>query len=163
MNLRSGLGYDSHRFVRGRPLVLGGVTIPSEKGLAGHSDADALLHAVIDALLGAAGLGDIGAHFPDSDPRYKGADSLALLAATRRLLGTRWTPVNVDATVLTEQPRLGPYKNRMRAKIARVLRIPVESVSVKAKTNEGMGFVGKGEGLAVLATALVHDGRPVRP
>lgn len=154
--IRAGIGYDSHRFKKGRPLVLGGVEIPHSKGLDGHSDADAVLHAVTDALLGAAGLGDIGTHFPDSDPRYKGADSLKLLQHTRRLLGPRRRPVNVDVTVLAEAPKLGPYKNRMRARIARVLGLSVEAVSVKAKTNEGMGFIGRGEGIAALAVASLE-------
>jgi 2-C-methyl-D-erythritol 2,4-cyclodiphosphate synthase len=153
---RVGFGYDSHRFKKGRRLVLGGVEIPHPRGLDGHSDADAVLHAVTDALLGAAALGDIGTHFPDSDPRYKGADSLRLLAETRRLLGRRWAVSNVDVTVLAEEPKLGPYKNRMRARIARVLGILPGAVSVKAKTNEGMGFVGRREGIAVLAAACLE-------
>lgn len=153
---RVGFGYDSHRFKKGRRLVLGGVEIPYAKGLDGHSDADAVLHAVTDALLGAAGLGDIGTHFPDADPRYKGADSLKLLAHARRLLGPRRRPLNVDVTVLAEEPKLGPYKNRMRAKIGRVLGIPVAAVGVKAKTNEGMGFIGRREGIAVMAVASLE-------
>jgi 2-C-methyl-D-erythritol 2,4-cyclodiphosphate synthase len=153
-----GFGYDSHRFKKGRKLLLGGVEIPHTHGLDGHSDADAVLHAVTDALLGAAALGDIGTHFPDSDPRYKGADSLTLLVHARRLLSRRKV-VNVDVTVLAEVPKLGPYKNRMRAKIARALGIGVEGVSVKAKTNEGMGFVGRGEGVAVMAVASVAPGK----
>lgn len=154
--IRVGFGYDSHRFKKGRKLMLGGVEIPHPRGLDGHSDADAVCHAVMDALLGAAALGDIGEHFPDSDPRYKGADSLKLLAETRRLLGRRRKIVNVDVTVLAEEPKLGPYKNRMRARLARVLGISVDQVSVKAKTNEGMGFVGRREGIAVLAVAAVE-------
>jgi 2-C-methyl-D-erythritol 2,4-cyclodiphosphate synthase len=146
-----GLGYDSHRLVKGRPLVLGGVKIPFEKGLLGHSDADVVIHAVIDALLGAAGMGDIGTFYPDSDPRWKGADSLRLLDDTQKRLSRRFVVDNVDVTLLAEAPRIGPYKNRMRAKIARVLRISVDRVNVKAKTNEGMGFVGRREGLAALA------------
>jgi 2-C-methyl-D-erythritol 4-phosphate cytidylyltransferase/2-C-methyl-D-erythritol 2,4-cyclodiphosphate synthase len=152
---RVGFGYDSHRFKKGRRLLLGGVEIPHARGLDGHSDADAVLHAVIDALLGAAGLGDIGQHFPDSDPRYKGADSLKLLMRAKTLLGKRRV-ANVDVTVLAEEPRLGPYKNRMRARIARVLSVPVSSVNVKAKTNEGMGFVGRREGIAVMAVAALE-------
>ena len=151
---RVGLGYDSHRFKKGRPLILGGVTVPHDRGLDGHSDADVVLHAVIDAVLGAAGLGDIGTFFPDSDPRWKGADSLKLLENTRARLGRRRV-VHVDVTLLAEAPRIGPYKNRMRTKIARALRVPLEGVSVKAKTNEGMGFVGRREGLAALAVAGV--------
>lgn len=151
-----GLGYDSHRFAKGRRLVLGGVEIPFEKGLQGHSDADVLLHAVIDALLGAAGLGDIGTLFPDSDPRWRGADSLKLLQAAVKFMGRRFRPVHVDATLLAEAPRIGPYRQRMRARIARAAGLPVENVSVKAKTNEGMGFVGRREGLAALAVASVE-------
>jgi 2-C-methyl-D-erythritol 2,4-cyclodiphosphate synthase len=151
---RVGLGYDSHRFKKGRPLILGGVTVPHDRGLDGHSDADVVLHAVIDAVLGAAGLGDIGTFFPDSDPRWKGADSLRLLENTRARLGRRRV-VHVDVTLLAEAPRIGPYKNRMRTKIARALRVPLGGVSVKAKTNEGMGFVGRREGLAALAVAAV--------
>jgi len=154
--IRVGLGYDSHRFKKKRKLILGGVEIPHPRGLDGHSDADAVCHAVIDALLGAAGLGDIGEHFPDSDARFKGTDSLKLLAETRRLLGRRRKIVNVDVTVLAEEPKLGPYKNRIRAKLARVLGISVGEVSVKAKTNEKMGFVGRREGIAVLAVAGVE-------
>lgn len=146
-----GFGYDSHRFVRGRPLILGGVTVPFEKGLLGHSDADVVLHAIIDALIGGAGLGDIGTLYPDSDPRWKGADSLRLLDNVRKQISRRWAVQNVDVTLLAEVPRIGPYKNRMRAKIARALRINVDDVNVKAKTNEGMGFVGRREGLAALA------------
>lgn len=150
-----GLGYDSHRFKKGRPLILGGVRVPHDRGLDGHSDADVILHAVIDALLGAAGLGDIGTFYPDSDARWKGADSLKLLENVRSRLGRRRVR-HVDVTLLAEAPRVGPYKNRMRAKIARALNVPVGAVSVKAKTNEGMGFVGRREGLAALAVALVE-------
>ncbi|MBK8576570.1 MAG: 2-C-methyl-D-erythritol 2,4-cyclodiphosphate synthase [Elusimicrobia bacterium] len=158
-----GLGYDSHRLVKGRALVLGGVKIPFEKGLSGHSDADVLLHAVIDALLGGGGAGDIGTFYPDSDPRWKGADSLRLLEDTRKRLLRRFSIENVDVTLLAEAPRIGPYKNRMRAKIARALHIPVGRVNVKAKTNEGMGFVGRREGLAALAVcALKSKGFPKR-
>lgn len=146
-----GLGYDSHRLVKGRPLVLGGVTIPFAKGLLGHSDGDVVLHAVIDALIGAAGMGDIGTFYPDSDPRWKGANSFHLLEDTRKRLIRRFVINNVDVTLLAEAPRIGPYRNRMRSKIARALTISVEHVNVKAKTNEGMGFVGRREGLAALA------------
>jgi 2-C-methyl-D-erythritol 2,4-cyclodiphosphate synthase len=151
-----GLGYDSHRFVKGRPLMLGGVHVPFEKGLAGHSDADVVLHAVIDALLGAAGMGDIGTFYSDKEARWKNADSLLLLADTFRRLNRRFRVLNVDVTVLAEEPRLGPYKNRMRAKMARVLKISVDRVNVKAKTNEGMGWVGRKEGLAALATCALE-------
>ncbi|MBI4396817.1 MAG: 2-C-methyl-D-erythritol 2,4-cyclodiphosphate synthase [Elusimicrobia bacterium] len=153
---QTGWGYDSHRFVKGRKLVLGGVGIPFKMGLKGHSDADAALHALIDALLGAAALGDIGTLFPDSDPRFKGADSLRLLADTARRIAPRFRIVHVDVTVLAEVPKLGPYKNRMRAKIGHALNVPIENVSVKAKTNEGMGFVGKKEGIAAVAVATLE-------
>lgn len=146
-----GLGYDSHRFKKGRPLLLGGVRVPYEKGLEGHSDADVVLHAVIDALLGAAGWGDIGTAFPDTDPRHKNADSLVLLEKTHQKLVRRFRVLNVDITLLAEAPKIGPYKNRMRAKIARVLNVDPARVCVKGKTNEGMGFVGRREGLAALA------------
>jgi 2-C-methyl-D-erythritol 2,4-cyclodiphosphate synthase len=153
--IQVGWGYDSHRFVRGRPLVLGGVTIPFEFGLKGHSDADVILHAVIDALLGAAGLGDIGGYFPDTDPRYRGVSSLKLLAETARLIKPGFRVVHLDITLLAEVPKVGPYKQRMRAKIAHALGVSVEQVNVKAKTNEGMGFIGKKEGLAAAAVATV--------
>ena len=157
--IKTGLGYDSHRLVKGRPLVLGGVKISFEKGLLGHSDADVVLHAVIDALIGGAGLGDIGTLYPDSDPRWKGADSLRLLEEARKRLGRRLAVQNVDVTLLAEAPRIGPYKNRMRAKIARALKISVDQVNVKAKTNEGMGFVGRREGLAAIAVCSLQTTR----
>ncbi len=157
--IKTGLGYDSHRLVKGRPLVLGGVKISFEKGLLGHSDADVVLHAVIDALIGGAGLGDIGTLYPDSDPRWKGADSLRLLEDARKRLGRRLAVQNVDVTLLAEAPRIGPYKNRMRAKIARALKISVDQVNVKAKTNEGMGFVGRREGLAAIAVCSLQTTR----
>ena len=151
-----GWGYDSHRLVKGRPLMLGGVRVPFEKGLLGHSDADVVLHAAIDALLGAAGLGDIGTLFPDSDARYKGADSSALLKAAARFMGRRFKVLHLDVTLLAEAPKIGPYKNRMRAKIAQALGVPVENVNVKAKTNEGMGFIGKKQGMAAVAVATLE-------
>lgn len=151
-----GMGYDSHRFVKGRSLMLGGVRVPFEKGLAGHSDADVVLHAVIDALLGAAGMGDIGMLYSDKDARWKNADSLVLLGDTFRRLKNRFRVLNVDVTVLAEEPRLGPYKNRMRAKMARVLKISVDRVNVKAKTNEGMGWIGRKEGMAALAVCALE-------
>lgn len=150
-----GLGFDSHRFMKGRPLFLGGVLIPFPKGLRGHSDADVLLHAVIDALLGAAGLGDIGSFFPDSDPRTKNVSSLALLRKTADLVKKSHNVLHVDMTLLAEAPKLGSYKARIRAGIARVLGVPAVHVNVKAKTNEGMGFVGRGEGLAAMAVATL--------
>lgn len=154
--MRIGNGYDSHRFAAGRRLVLGGVEIPSERGLDGHSDADAVAHAVTDALLGASGLGDIGRHFPPSDPQYKDADSMQLLARVVRLLeGRNFQPVNVDVTVVAEQPRIGPHADAMRERLAAVLGIAPDCVSVKGKSNEGMGWIGRGEGIAVYAVALV--------
>ena len=153
---RVGIGYDVHPFVDGRPLVLGGETLPGSRGLLGHSDADALSHALADALLGALALGDLGAHFPDSDPRWKGANSLALLAQVAAMVHARGYVVgNVDATVLTEAPRLAPHVEAMRANLARALGVEVTQVSVKATRPEGLGSLGKGEGLAVWAVAVL--------
>ncbi len=155
--MRSGIGYDVHRFGdAGRRLVLGGVEIEGERGLAGHSDADAVTHAVVDALLGAAGKGDIGEHFPDDDPAFEGADSIALL---ERVVGelTGWRVVNVDVTVIAERPRLGPHKRRMAARLAGALRVDVSCVNVKATTNEGLGAIGRGEGIAALAVAQIDS------
>jgi 2-C-methyl-D-erythritol 2,4-cyclodiphosphate synthase len=152
----TGIGWDSHRLVAGRPLILGGVTIPFERGLAGHSDADVLAHAVIDALLGAAGLGDIGEHFPDTDAGWAGADSLALLRAVVALVGEAGHAVtNVDTTVVMERPKLGPHRAEIRAALAAALGVAVQRVNVKASTGEGMGFVGRGEGVAALAVATL--------
>ena len=157
--MRVGQGFDVHALVVGRRLVIGGVEIPFERGLAGHSDADVLLHAIIDALLGAAALGDIGQHFPDTDPRYHGADSRMLLRETVRLLAGRgFSVVNVDATVITEAPRLARHIPAMVANIAADLGIGVTAVNVKAKTCERLGFVGRGEGIVAEAIALVTDG-----
>lgn len=154
--LRIGHGYDVHRLVEERKLILGGVEIPWKKGLLGHSDADVLLHAVSDALLGAAALGDIGQHFPDTDPRYKGADSLELLRQVGVLIRSKGFAVsNVDATVLAQAPKLKPHIPLMRQKIAGVLEIPEDLVSVKATTEEGLGFTGSGEGIAVHAVCLL--------
>jgi 2-C-methyl-D-erythritol 2,4-cyclodiphosphate synthase len=152
--IRTGIGLDTHRFEPGRPLILGGVDISHEQGLAGHSDADVLTHAVIDALLGAAGKGDIGEHFPDTDPRYAGADSLELLRSVVAALGA--TVVHVDATVMMERPKLGPHKAAIRAALAAALGIGEQAVNVKATTGEGMGFVGRGEGVAALAVATLE-------
>jgi 2-C-methyl-D-erythritol 2,4-cyclodiphosphate synthase len=150
----SGIGYDCHRFAAGRRLVLGGVEIPSERGLEGHSDADVLTHAVIDALLGAAGLGDIGEHFPDTDPRYRDADSLVLLETVLTTVMVAGFEVeNIDSTVIMEAPRLGPHRLEIRERLAMALNMPVGRVNVKATTGEGMGFVGRGEGVAALAVA----------
>jgi 2-C-methyl-D-erythritol 2,4-cyclodiphosphate synthase len=156
MSVRSGLGYDSHRLIAGRPLILGGVELASELGLQGHSDADVLTHAVIDALLGAAGLGDIGMHFPDSDERYRDADSIGLLRAAVALVGAAgYAIVNVDATVLMEEPRLGAARERMRERLADALGLEPAAVNVKATTGEAIGFVGRGEGAAALAIATL--------
>ena len=154
MRVTTGIGYDSHRLEEGRPLVLGGVTIDSPRGLAGHSDADVLTHAVIDALLGAAGLGDIGEHFPDTDERFAGADSLALLREVVALLGAREI-VHVDTTLVMERPRLKPHKDAIRTALAGAMRIGTERVNVKATTGEGIGFVGREEGVAALAVATL--------
>ncbi len=153
---RTGFGYDVHRLVAGRKLVLGGVDVPSPKGLEGHSDADVLVHALADALLGAAALGDIGRHFPNTDPRYKDISSILLLHHVAGLLvQRRFTIVNVDATVVMEQPRIAPHVEQMRQNIARALDLNPERVSVKATTSEGMGFVGMGEGVAAHAVASI--------
>jgi 2-C-methyl-D-erythritol 2,4-cyclodiphosphate synthase len=153
---RSGVGWDSHRLVEGRELVLGGVRVEFELGLAGFSDSDVLTHAVIDALLGAAGLGDIGQHFPDTDERWRDADSLEMLATVRGMVSSAGFEVrHVDATVACEAPKLGPYRERMRERLAEALGIPPEAVNVKFTTGEGMGFVGRGEGVAALAIATV--------
>jgi 2-C-methyl-D-erythritol 2,4-cyclodiphosphate synthase len=155
---RTGIGYDSHRFVEGRPLVLGGQAIPHTHGLAGHSDADAVAHALTDAILGAAAAGDIGAHFPDTDPHWKDADSLALLrAACAVVAGRGFRVAQVDVTVILERPRLGPHVPAMRDALAVALGLSVGEVSVKAKTNEGMGFIGRGEGIATIAVATLEE------
>ena len=155
--MRVGHGFDVHALVAGRPLIIGGVTIPFERGLAGHSDADVLLHAVADALLGAAGLGDIGEHFPDTDAAYLNADSRVLLRRVFELLADRWTIVNIDATVIAEAPRLAPYKAEMAENIAADLRIALSQVNVKAKTTERLGFTGRGEGIAAEAVVLIAE------
>jgi 2-C-methyl-D-erythritol 2,4-cyclodiphosphate synthase len=153
----AGIGYDSHRLVSGRRLVLGGVEIEHEEGLAGHSDADVLAHAVTDALLGGAGLGDIGEHFPDTDERWRDADSMALLASVVALLaGTGLGIVNVDCTLVIEQPKLAPQRAAIRDSLARVLGLPPERVNVKLTTGEGIGFVGRREGVAALAIASLE-------
>ena len=154
--MRVGFGYDSHRFQEGRRLVLGGVTIPDHPGLAGHSDGDAVAHALIDALLGAAGAGDVGSHFPPTDDRWRDADSMDLLRRAITVLeGRNYQVVNVDVTVICETPRIGPHASAMRARLAELLNIGLDSVSVKGKSNEGMGWIGAREGLAVHAVALV--------
>ncbi len=153
---RTGIGYDVHAFAAGRRLVLGGVEIPHDLGLAGHSDADVLLHAIADALLGAAALGDIGQHFPPTDPRWKDLDSRRILERVAALIDEAgYAPVNIDVTVIAEAPRIGPHAERMRVIIAGCLGLTREDVGLKATTNEGMGFVGRGEGIAALAIATI--------
>ena len=156
--MRIGTGYDVHRLAAGRKLILGGVEIPYEKGLAGHSDADVLTHAVMDALLGAAALGDIGQHFPDTDPAYAGADSLQLLTHIWGLLKRHgYSIINIDTTILAQRPKLAPYIPAMREKLAAAMNLPVSAVSVKATTEEGLGFTGAGEGMAVQAVCLINE------
>ncbi|MFH1144759.1 MAG: 2-C-methyl-D-erythritol 2,4-cyclodiphosphate synthase [Candidatus Eisenbacteria bacterium] len=158
---RVGQGSDLHRLVPGRRLVLGGVEIPHERGLAGHSDADAIVHAIIDALLGAAGDGDIGTHFPDRDPAWKDAHSLELLESTaRRLADLGWVVVNVDATVIAEAPRIGPFRERMRAAIAGRIGLSPAAVSIKGKTAEGLGPEGRGEAISAQAIAMLRRAGP---
>ena len=155
-DVRTGIGWDSHRLVAGRPLILGGVEFESELGLDGHSDADVLTHAVIDALLGAAGLDDIGAHFPDTDERWKGADSIELLRATVALVAEAGFAVsNVDATIVMERPKVGARRTQMRERLAEAIGVEPARVNVKATTGEGIGFVGRGEGVAAMAVATL--------
>ena len=161
--MRAGVGFDSHRFDETRPLVLGGVRIPGAPGLKGHSDGDAVAHAVTDAVLGAAGLGDIGAMFPDTDPAHAGADSIALLAAAvGRLRSGGYRVGNVDVTVIAERPRIAPHAAAMRERLAGALGVSPASVSIKGKSNEGMGWIGRGEGIAAIAVATVADPDPGR-
>lgn len=155
---RIGTGYDIHRLVDGRKLLLAGVRVPFMKGLLGHSDADVLAHAVCDAVLGAAALGDIGTHFPDTDPHWRGASSLDFLRHAVKLIGEKgYRVANVDATVITEQPKLKPYLQPMREQLAAVLEVDVDAVSVKAKTNEGLDAIGRGEAMAAYAVALIKE------
>ncbi len=155
--MRVGMGYDVHPLVEGRRLVLGGVEIPFERGLAGHSDGDVLVHAVIDALLGAAGLGDIGTHFPSTDPKYKDISSITLLRQIGSLLRDQgWQVGNIDATIVAERPRLSPFADQMRKRMCETLGIGREQIGVKATTTEGLGFAGRGEGIAAYAVALVE-------
>ena len=155
--MRVGTGYDSHRFDPDRPLILGGVHIPEHAGLTGHSDGDAVAHAVIDAVLGAAGAGDVGRHFPPGDERWRGADSIDLLVrATDVLRSHDYRVVNVDVTVVCETPRIGPHAAAMAERLSRAMAVGADVVSVKGKTNEGMGWIGRGEGVAVHAVALVE-------
>jgi 2-C-methyl-D-erythritol 2,4-cyclodiphosphate synthase len=155
MTMRVGQGFDAHALVPGRPLIIGGVAIPYARGLAGHSDADVLLHAVCDALLGAAGLGDIGEHFPDTAAEFKDIDSRHLLRRVGELIAPRWVVVNVDATVIAQAPRLSPFKAQMAANIAADLRLDPAQVNVKATTTEHLGFAGRGEGIAAQAVVLL--------
>ena len=156
-NIRVGYGYDVHRYAEGRELILGGITVPAPRGLLGHSDADVLLHAIADALLGAAAMRDIGYHFPDTDPRYAGADSMILLREVLMLLRERGYRVgNIDATIVAEVPKLNPFIPRMQERIAETLDLSIDEISIKATTNERMGFVGREEGMAAHAVALIY-------
>jgi len=155
--VRIGIGYDVHPLAEGRPLILGGVTVPHPRGLLGHSDGDVLAHAVMDALLGAAGLGDIGLHFPPEDPQYEGISSLLLLSRVRQFLEDQGYAIgNIDATILAEEPRLGPFIPKMRRLLGRMLGMEEDRVGVKATPQEGLGFVGRGEGIAAYAVALIE-------
>lgn len=154
--MRIGIGYDIHRLVKGRPLIIGGLPINHDKGLLGHSDADVLTHAICDALLGAAGLGDIGTHFPDSDPQYKDISSLTLLTETCRLLTEKgFRIVNLDATLIAEAPRLTPHHPEMQARLADAMNINAADINIKATTTEGLGVIGKGEGIAAMCIAMI--------
>ena len=154
--MRVGMGYDVHRLVEDRDLIIGGVKIPYEKGLLGHSDADVLLHAIMDALLGAAALGDIGKHFPDTDPKYKGADSMELLRAVKKLLDeNKFAVENIDATIIAQAPKMRPHIDKMRENIAGALGIEINQVNVKATTEEGLGFTGTGEGISSQAVCMI--------
>ena len=158
--MRIGMGYDVHRLTEGRRLIMGGVEIPYEKGLLGHSDADVLLHAIMDALLGAAALGDIGKHFPDTDPAYKGISSMKLLKHVRELLEeNKFLIENIDATIIAQAPKMRPYIDQMRENIAAALQIEAEQVNVKATTEEGLGFTGTGEGISAQAICMLTSPR----
>ena len=157
MAVRTGIGYDAHRLEAGRPLWLGGVQIDFEAGLAGHSDGDVLVHALVDALLGAAGLGDMGTYFPSSDPRYRGASSLQFLRYAAELLERQgWRVTNLDATIVAERPRLAPFSENMREVIAKSLGLSQGQVNIKSKTSDGLGFTGRGEGIAAYAIATIE-------
>lgn len=159
--MRIGTGYDVHRLVPQRPLILGGVEIPFEKGLLGHSDADVLVHAVCDALLGAAGLGDIGRHFPDSDPRFKGIYSIRLLEECYRMIQERgFRLVNLDATIFAQAPKLASYHEAMKQTMAEAMHTPTERLNIKATTTEGLGFIGDGDGMAAMCVVLIDSGGP---
>jgi 2-C-methyl-D-erythritol 2,4-cyclodiphosphate synthase len=164
MNLRIGEGWDTHALVTGRPLILGGISIPHTHGLLGHSDADALLHAITDAVLGAAGLGDIGRHFSDTDPQFKGADSIALLEeACRRVMAAGWRVINVDSTIVAQAPKMAPHIPAMRERIAAALQVTSDAVNVKAKTAENMGPVGEGRAIEARAVCLLWRPPPDLP
>jgi 2-C-methyl-D-erythritol 2,4-cyclodiphosphate synthase len=155
--MRVGMGYDVHKLVEGRPLILGGVTIPYEKGLLGHSDADCLVHAIMDSLLGAAALGDIGKHFPDTDPRYEGADSMKLLSEVKKMLDDRSYIIgNIDATIIAQKPKMASFIPEMRQRIADTLEIELDRINVKATTEEGLGFTGEGLGISCQSIALLE-------
>jgi 2-C-methyl-D-erythritol 2,4-cyclodiphosphate synthase len=157
---RAGFGYDAHRLVEGRPLILGGIEVPFEKGLDGHSDADVLLHAVIDAILGAVGMGDIGTHFPSSDPALEGISSRAMLERTIEMVhGSGWRVENVDGTIVAQRPRLSPHTARMKSTIAKICGIEEERVNVKSKTTDGLGFTGAGEGMAAYCAVMLSRGQ----
>jgi 2-C-methyl-D-erythritol 2,4-cyclodiphosphate synthase len=157
VSFRSGIGFDVHRLVEGRPLTLGGVTVLNDRGLEGHSDADVVTHAIMDALLGAAALGDIGDHFPDNDAKWKDARSVELLTQVRDKLAQRGYAIrSLDVSVMCEAPRLGPYRDRMRAELASAARLDRSQVNIKFGTNEGMGFIGRGEGIAAMAVATIE-------
>lgn len=154
--MRVGIGYDVHRLVEDKPLIIGGVTIPYELGLLGHSDADVLLHAITDAILGAAALGDIGKHFPDTDPKYKGADSLVLLEESVRLVREAgFNVVNIDATIIAQQPKMRPYIEDMRTNVAKAVDLDVSCINIKATTEEGLGFTGTGQGISSQAICMI--------
>lgn len=155
--MRIGMGYDMHRLVSGRRLILGGVEIPFEKGLLGHSDADVLTHAICDALLGAAGLGDIGCHFPDSDPDWAGIESLKLLDQVREMIRGDWVIANIDATVMAEVPKISPFREAMVSRLAAALRLNPDQINIKATTLEGLGAVGRGEGIAAQCIVLLRN------
>lgn len=158
--MRIGSGYDVHKLVEGRKLILGGVEIPFEKGLLGHSDADVLTHAIMDALLGAAALGDIGRHFPDTEEKYRGADSFVLMSEVLYLISQKgYCIMNIDATVIAQKPRLAPYIDEMKRNIAETLQIDLEQVNIKATTEEGLGFTGAGEGIAASAACLLEKSK----
>lgn len=161
LNMRVGIGYDVHRLVDGRKLILGGVDVPFKKGLQGHSDADVLVHAICDALLGAAGLSDIGSHFPDSDPKFKDISSLKLLAKTYEMITKKGVSIlNLDTIIFAEKPKLLPYRQTMQKKIAAMIHLEESRINIKATTTEGLGMIGKGEGIAAMCVALVEQRTP---